>query len=154
MGKSTVGFGLFKELSEDGRTAAYLDLQQLSFLADPPDDAPGGHEVVAGCVADLWAQERAVGAQDLVPAGRVEQAADVQRYRDALGATLLGLNAEDAEMVLHDALNHQGRMQGVEAADITLDTADKSVEAVTRSAGAAFDSLSGAAPAAPTADST
>lgn len=89
VGKSTVGFGLYGNLLANGRKAAYLDLQQLGFLADLPDDAPGGHEVVAGCVADLWEQYRAVGAQDLVLTGQVEQAADVQRYRDALGTTSL-----------------------------------------------------------------
>ena len=66
VGKSTVGFGLFNNLLADGRTAAYLDLQQLGFVADLPTGAPIGHEVVADCVADLWEQYRAVGAQDLV----------------------------------------------------------------------------------------
>lgn len=187
VGKSTVGFGLFNNLLADGRTAAYLDLQQLGFLADLPDDAPGGHEVVAGCVADLWEQYRAVGAQDLVLTGQVEQAADVQRYRDALGATslvvcrlrtsqealrdrilartrgggpmlagdaLVGLTAEDADIVLHDALTQQGRPEKVESADITLDTAEKSPEAVTKSVKTAFDRLCDAAPEASTPNPT
>jgi len=177
VGKSTVGFGLFNHLLADGRTAAYLDLQQLGFLADLPDDASGGHEVVAGCVADLWEQYRTVGAEDLVLTGQAEQAADVHRYRDALGTTslvvcrlhaseealrdrilartrgggpmlagdaLVGLTAEDAEIVLHDALIQQDRLDEAELADVTLDTADKSAGTVTRSARAAFDRLSGA----------
>ena len=187
VGKSTVGFGLFGDLLADGRTAAYLDVQQLGFLADLPDDAPGGHEIVAGCVADLWEQYRAVGAQDLVLTGHVERAADVQRYRDALGATslvvarlhtspealrdrilartrgggpmlagdaLVGLAAEDADIVLHDALTQQGRLDKVEFADLTVDTADKSPEAVTQSLKNAFDRLSDAAPAASRPDPT
>lgn len=187
VGKSTVGFGLFGNLLADGRPAAYLDLQQLGFLADLSDDAPGGHEVVAGCVADLWEQYGAVGAQDLVLTGQVEQAADVQRYRDALGATslvvcrlhtspealrarilvrtrgggpmlagdaLVGLTAEDAEIVLRDALTQQRRLEKVESADITLDTAEKSPEAVTQSVKTAFDRLSDAAPEASTPNPT
>lgn len=187
VGKSTVGFGLFGDLQADGRTAAYLDLQQLGFLADLPGDAPGGHEVVAGCVADLWDQYRAVGAQDLVLTGKVEQAADVERYRNAVGATslvvcrlrtspaalrdrilartrgggpmlagdaLVGLTAEKAEIVLHDALLQQSRLDQADPADITLETADGSAEAVTRSARAAFDRLSGAAPEASTPNPT
>jgi len=187
VGKSTVGFGLFGNLQADGRTAAYLDLQQLGFIADLPGDAPGGHEVVAGCVADLWEQYRAVGAQDLVLTGKVEQAADVQRYRDALGATplvvcclhtspealrdrilartrgggpmlagdaLLGLTAEDADFVLHDALIQQGRLETGQLADVTLETADKSPDVITQSARAAFDRLSGPAPEASTPNPT
>lgn len=89
VGKSAVGFGLFADLLGDGRTAAYLDLQQLGFLADLPDGAPDSHEVVAACVGDLWEQYRTVGAQDLVLSGEVDQEADVQRYRNALGGTSL-----------------------------------------------------------------
>ena len=89
VGKSTVGFGLFLNLLADGRAGAYLDLQQLGFLADLPDNAPSHHRIVAGCVADLWKQYQAVGAQDLVLTGRIEQPDDVQRYRDALPATSL-----------------------------------------------------------------
>lgn len=175
VGKSSVGFGLFGNLQADGRTAAYLDLHQLGFLADLPENAPGGHEVVAGCVADLWEQYRAVGAQDLVLTGNVEQAADVQRYRDALGATplvvcrlhasrdalrdrilarthvggpmlagdaLLGLTADEAETVLHDALLQQSRPDQVDLVDITLETTDTLAEAVTQSARVALDRLS------------
>lgn len=174
VGKSTVGFGLFGHLQGDGRTAAYLDLQQLGFLADLPQGAPGGHKIVAGCVADLWEEYRAVGTQDLVLTGNVEQMADVQRYRDALGATplvvcrlrtspealrdrimartrgggpmlagdaLLGLTADKAEIVLHEALTQQSRLDRVDPADVTLETADRSPEAVTHSARAAFDRL-------------
>lgn len=89
VGKSTVGFGLFMRLLGTDRTVAYLDLQQLGFLADLPAEGPSRHEIIAGCVADLWRQYRFVGAQDLVLTGQVEQLDDVQRYRDALGATPL-----------------------------------------------------------------
>lgn len=89
VGKSTAGFGLFMNLLATGRGAAYLDLQQLGFLAELPADAPSRHLIVAGCVAELWEQYRSVGAQDLVLTGLVERSDDVQRYRDALGATPL-----------------------------------------------------------------
>lgn len=87
VGKSTAGFGLFMNLLATGRAAAYLDLQQLGFLAELPADAPSRHLIVADCVAELWEQYRSVGAQDLVLTGQVERSDDVQRYRDALGAT-------------------------------------------------------------------
>lgn len=89
VGKSTVGFGLFMNRLGTGRAVAYLDLQQLGFLADLPDDAPSRPKIVAGCVGDLWQQYRSAGAQDLVLTGQVEQLDDVQRYRHALGATPL-----------------------------------------------------------------
>lgn len=175
VGKSTVGFGLFGDLQAAGRTAAYLDLQQIGFLADLPAGGPRGHDVVAGAVADLWEQYRAVGAQDLVLTGQVQQAADVQRYRDALAGTslvvcrlragpdelrarilarargggpelagdaLVGLPADRTETVLHDALLQQDRLDRVELADVTLETSGEGADAVTRSAGSAFDRLS------------
>ena len=89
VGKSTVGFGLFMNLLATGRAGAYLDLQQLGFLAGVSFDASSRHAIIADCVADLWEQYRAVGAQDLVLTGQIEQPDDVQRYRDALGATPL-----------------------------------------------------------------
>lgn len=165
VGKSTVGFGLFRDLLAGGRTAAYLDLQQLGFLADLPDGAPDVQKVVAGCVGDLWQQYRAVGARDLVLSGRIQQAVDVRRLRDALGATsltvcrlrarpaalhdrilaravgggpalagdaLLGLGADEAAVVLHEALIDQARLETADVADFTLDTAHTSADAVVR----------------------
>lgn len=93
VGKSTVGFGLFMHLLETGRASAYLDLQQLRFLADVPLQGTGGegggHGVSAACVAGLWVQYRAVGTQDLVVTGSVEQPEDIEHYREALGETPL-----------------------------------------------------------------
>lgn len=70
------------------------------------------------------------------------------------GDALVGLTAEDADIVLHDALTQQGRLEKVESADITLDTAEKSPEAVTKSVKTAFDRLSDAAPEASTPNPT
>lgn len=172
VGKSTVGFGLFGDLQADGRTAAYLDLQQLGFLADLPGHRLGDHGVVAGCVADLWEQYRRVGAQDLVLTGNVERSADLQCYRDALGETplvvvrllgsadalrdrilartrgggpmlagdaLLGLTAEQAEILLDDALLQQSRLDREDLADVALQTADRSAQELIRSARAVLD---------------
>ena len=88
VGKSAVGFALFGLLAT-GRTTAYLDLQQLGFLADVPLGASSRHALTADCVADLAQQYHAVGAQDLVLSGHVEHPDDVQRYRDTFGGTPL-----------------------------------------------------------------
>lgn len=86
VGKSTAGFGCFLEGLATVR-GAYLDVQQLAFLADVPPRAP--HATAAEAVAELWAGYRAVGAQTLVLSGSVAGPDDVARYRTALGDTPL-----------------------------------------------------------------
>jgi adenylylsulfate kinase-like enzyme len=89
VGKSTVGFALFQHLLHRGRCSAYLDLAQLGFLADVPPAAEGGFSARAAAVADLWQHFRAVGAQDLVLSGSVDQLQEVASYRRALHGTPL-----------------------------------------------------------------
>lgn len=89
VGKSTLGFGLFQRLLRTGQRTAYIDLSQTSFLAPDRAGDPGGHQLRAACVGELWAQYRAIGARQLVLTGQVEDREDVWRYRVALGGTPL-----------------------------------------------------------------
>lgn len=88
VGKSTVGFALFIHLQVGGPTA-FLDLQQVGFLADVPSAQAAGHRARAAWVGALWQQYRAVGARVLVLNGQVGQQADVAAYQEALGDTPL-----------------------------------------------------------------
>ncbi|OMI40156.1 hypothetical protein [Streptomyces sparsogenes] len=55
VGKSTVGFQLFRKALGDGRTAAYLDLDQIGFCGPTPADDPRNHRVKSRNLAVLWA---------------------------------------------------------------------------------------------------
>ncbi|WP_274918578.1 AAA family ATPase [Streptomyces sp. WZ-12] len=95
VGKSTVGFEVYRRVLRAGVVAAYLDLDQLGFRHPVPDDDPGNHRLKAHNVAAVWGTYRAAGAQCLIMSGPVEDEAAAAVYADALG------NAELAICRLH-----------------------------------------------------
>ncbi|MEU0725339.1 AAA family ATPase [Streptomyces sp. NPDC006140] len=90
VGKSTVGFEVYRRVLGAGATAAYLDLDQLGFCGPIPD-APADHRVKARNLAAVWRTYRAAGAQCLIMSGPVEDEATVKAYAEALPATELTL---------------------------------------------------------------
>jgi phosphoserine phosphatase len=90
VGKSTVGFEVYRRVLAAGVTAAYLDLDQLGFCRPAPDD-PANHRVKARNTAAVWRTYRAAGAQCLIMSGPVEDEATVKAYAEALPATQLTL---------------------------------------------------------------
>ncbi|MER6144766.1 hypothetical protein ABT174_32835 [Streptomyces sparsogenes] len=101
VGKSTVGFQLFRKALGGGRTAAYLDLDQIGFCGPTPADDPGNHRVKSRNLAALWRAYRAVGARCLTVVGHVEDESVLQAYTDALApatVTLCRLHAGREEL--------------------------------------------------------
>ncbi|MEU1664543.1 hypothetical protein ABZ547_13170 [Streptomyces sparsogenes] len=101
VGKSTVGFQLFRKALGDGRTAAYLDLDQIGFCGPAPADDPRNHRVKSRNLAALWRAYRAVGARCLTVVGHVEDESVLQAYTDALApatVTLCRLHAGREEL--------------------------------------------------------
>ncbi|MEU9171598.1 AAA family ATPase [Streptomyces sp. NPDC048420] len=90
VGKSTVGFEVYRRVLGAGVTAAYLDLDQLGFYRSVPDD-PANHRVKARNLAAVWRTYREAGAQCLIMSGPVEDEATVTAYSDALPAAELTL---------------------------------------------------------------
>ena len=93
VGKSTVGWEVYQAVVGQGRTAAYVDLDQLGFYRPRPDgfgghdgDYGGDHAVKADNLAALWQTYRRAGADCLVVVGRAPNAAAVRTYLDALPA--------------------------------------------------------------------
>lgn len=66
VGKSAVGFAVYRRLLRAGRTAAYVDLDQIGF------HGPLDHRVRARIVASMWQTYRAAGASTLVLTGPLE----------------------------------------------------------------------------------
>jgi hypothetical protein len=86
VGKSTLGWQLFTALLRQGRTAAFLDLRQLSFLSGA---ARSCHLLASANVAAAWERFSAAGATHLILSGGVESRDQAQLYRAALPATTL-----------------------------------------------------------------
>lgn len=111
VGKSAVGFEIYLRELRAGRTAAYLDLDQLGFVAPAPADDPGNHRVKARNLSALWRAYRSAGAQRLVMAGFAGDAAAVQAYAGALPAasvTVCWLHAGHAELTRRILLRGKG----------------------------------------------
>ncbi|MFE0172299.1 hypothetical protein ACFWZ2_08260 [Streptomyces sp. NPDC059002] len=84
VGKSAVGFEVFQQVLRAGRTAAYVDLDQLGFCSPAADDGPRLHRMKAENLAALWHAYRAAGAERLIVTGPVENDAAVGAYTAAL----------------------------------------------------------------------
>lgn len=101
VGKSTIGFQLYLRYLNDGRTAGYVDLDQIGFVRPGPDDDPGRHRLKAGNLAAMWRTYHAAGARHLVATGPLESDQALQAYVRALPAarvTAVRLQAGPAEL--------------------------------------------------------
>jgi adenylylsulfate kinase-like enzyme len=89
VGKSSVGFELFGQLSNAGITTAYVDLDQLGLCHPVPGDDPRNNRVRARNLGEVWSGFRAAGAQCLVVSGIVDDAEEVRRHAGLLPGTNL-----------------------------------------------------------------
>ncbi|HEY1570657.1 MAG TPA: AAA family ATPase [Pseudonocardiaceae bacterium] len=87
VGKSMVGWQVYRSALDAGRTAAFVDLEQVGFCRPGPVD----HRLTAANLVALWRVFRERGAEFVVAVGRV---ADVAPYAEALpGLTVCRLHA-------------------------------------------------------------
>jgi adenylylsulfate kinase-like enzyme len=108
VGKSTVGFEIYMGDLRAGRTAAYVDLDQIGFCS--PATSEVSHAVKAANLAAICAHYEAAGAQQLVVVGPVESAQAAATYAAALPAadiTLCRLHAGHDELQLR--IRQRGR---------------------------------------------
>ena len=83
-GKSSVGYEIFRQLVEEGRTAAYLDFDQIGLCRPAPADDPDNLRMSAANLAVVWPNFRARGVQCLVTSGIVHTNAQIRAYADAV----------------------------------------------------------------------
>jgi adenylylsulfate kinase-like enzyme len=101
VGKSTIGFELYLRDLTAGRTAAYIDLDQIGFCGPGLVGHQASHRIKARNLAALWRTYRAAGASHLVAVGPVQNETAYQAYAEALPAasiTLCRLHAGPAEL--------------------------------------------------------
>jgi predicted ABC-type ATPase len=111
VGKSTIGFQLYLRCLRAGLTAAYIDLDQIGFLAPPADDDPRSHRLKACNLAALWRTYHAAGARHLVVTGPVDDQAALAAYAGALPAAVMTacrLHAGPAELARRIMTRGQG----------------------------------------------
>lgn len=109
VGKSSVGYELFEQLSQAGTAAAYVDLDQLGLCYPAPDDDPRNNRVRARNLGEVWAGYRAAGAQCLVVSGIVDDAEEVSRHARMLPDTAVTVCRLS---VGHDELRSRIRKRG------------------------------------------
>lgn len=91
VGKSSVGYEIFRQVYQSGIKAAYLDFDQVGLCYPSPGEDPANHDVRAQNLGAVWPTYRAAGARCLVAAGRVETLDTVRRYAEMVPDTDLTL---------------------------------------------------------------
>jgi len=149
VGKTTVGWEIFSQLTRDGIEAGYVDIDQLGmFYPEPPGD-PGRHRIKARNLGAVVTSFRAAGARCIIVSGVVDpvqgahadqipQAAlTVCRLRagqDVLRQRFLGRGGQ-AESV-RDVLRESVVLDGSDFADVCVDASARPVAEVARPASA------------------
>jgi hypothetical protein len=145
VGKTSVGYEIFDQLSDAGTATAYVDLDQLGLCYPAPDDDPGNHRVKARNLGEVWSGFRAAGAQCLVVSGLVDDAEEVRRHADLLPGTALTvcrLRVGHDELrgriarrgsLLHlteESVRNAAELDHTDFADLVVDTAGMAVAEV------------------------
>ena len=91
VGKSTLGWELFRLLSAAGVNGTYVDADQLGLCYPIAPDDHFNHRLKAANLAAAWHGHRTAGAEYLIVSGFVETAAEIRVYADAVPDTTLTL---------------------------------------------------------------
>ena len=141
VGKTTVGWEIFSQLTRDGIEAGYVDIDQLGmFYPEPPGD-PGRHRIKARNLGAVVTSFRAAGAQCLTLVGPVEDQAAVTAYTGALPSAtirLVRLHAGRDQLARRILLRGQGQGSWPQPGDPLLGQSTECLIQVTdQAAGAA-----------------
>ena len=110
VGKSTVGFAVARRAAERGTGAAFLDLDGMSRLWPAPGGDPYNTELILTNVRSVVGNYRAAGAELLVLAWVITDAAGLAALEAAVGApvTAVRLLAPEAVVATRLRQRHQG----------------------------------------------
>ncbi|MEO3891509.1 hypothetical protein [Nonomuraea sp. B5E05] len=109
VGKSTVGYEIFRQIHETGVRAAYVDVKQIGALRPRMD----GHGLKARNLAAVWSGYRAMGARCLVVSGEADSDDVVHGYAESLpGAALTVCRLHAGPATLAGRVAQRGRGGG------------------------------------------
>jgi DNA polymerase III delta prime subunit len=111
VGKSTVGWWVYRQLRLAGHHTAFVDLDQIGFRRPATAADPGNHRLKARNLAAFWQTSYASGARRLVAVGPVDSPEAVRTYAAALPAatlTVCRLRAGPGPLAERIALRGQG----------------------------------------------
>jgi hypothetical protein len=101
VGKSSVGWEIFRQRIEEGRPSAYLDFDQIGFCRPAPADDADNVQMSTSNLAVMWPGYRASGARCLVASGIVHTEAEIRSRAAAvpdLAATVCRLRVARDEL--------------------------------------------------------
>ena len=145
VGKSSVGYELFDQLTRAGTAAAYVDLDQIGHSYPAPADDPRHHGLRSRALGQVWAGFRAAGAECLLVSGLVDNPEQVGLHAEQLpGAalTVCRLRVDSDELrerfaqrgwmpqLTEDAVRNGVELERTGFADLVLDTTGLSIPAV------------------------
>ena len=145
VGKSTVGWEIFAQLTEAGIEAGYVDIDQLGMCYPEPVSDPGRHRMKAQNLGAVVANYRTAGARCVIASGVVDPGRGVHAGlvpRAAL--TVCRLRVGRAELkqrflgrggqadMLAEVLSEADAMDASDFADVCIDTSGLPVAAATR----------------------
>ena len=135
IGKSTVGWELFTQLTQAGIEVGYVDIDQLGMCYPEPAPDPGRHRMKAQNLRAVVANYRAAGARCVIVSGVVDPGRGVHASlipraavtvcqlragRDELRQRFLG-RGEQAGL-LDEVLSQADAMDASDVADVCIDT--------------------------------
>ena len=147
VGKSSVAWEIFAQLSRAGIKSAYLDADQLGLCYPAPADDPGNHRVKAHNLGEVWPTFRDAGVSCLVVSGGVTSIDGYHSYVDGMpGAvpTLCRLRVGPDELrerfrarawLVHladEAVAEAEALDRDDFADLAIDTSGRPVADVAR----------------------
>src|SRR2546429_2065026 len=82
VGKSTVGWEIFRQLARAGSATAYVDADQLGLCYPAAAGDRDNHRIKARNLGAVWAAFRAAGVDSMILSGGVDSAQLVRAYAD------------------------------------------------------------------------
>src|SRR5215467_15883179 len=118
IGKSSVGWEIFTQLSNAGMKTGYADADQLGLCYPVPVDDPVNHRVKSLNLGAVYRTFRDAGARCFILSGSVSSADEVRMYTDQIpGAALsLCMLRADPEVIKERFLQRKWNPQRVEEA--------------------------------------
>ncbi|MEV4176678.1 hypothetical protein [Nonomuraea sp. NPDC049709] len=145
VGKSSVGWEVFAQLTRDGVKAAFVDTDQISLCYPMPEAMT--HRIRARSLAAMWPHFRQEGMRCLVLSGFVDTLDEVREYTALLpeaALTLCRLRVDSAELkerflgrgwrpeLVAEAVAEADRLDRSEYADLVVDTGGLAVPEAAR----------------------